>query len=165
MPVSAIVLDSCPGQPRFMETINALVLGVPSKNVLVKAVGAVAAFASVTTTGMLDVLGISELAAWKLWKTLNDPHGVFLLREAALVPRTYIYGPGDTMILESDVELHAKIARERAIVYDVDRTIAEENVKLEKFVGSAHVNHVKFEAERYWGVIEETWGKVGKSLG
>jgi hypothetical protein len=28
---------------------------------------------------------------------------------------------------------------------------------MEEFVGSPHVNHIKFEKERYWRVIKETW--------
>lgn len=167
LPVTAMVLDSCPGQPRFMETINALVLGVPSKNVLLKAVGAVAAVASVSTTAVLDVLGISELAAWKLWKTLNDPYGPFLLKNAydagGVIPRTYIYGPGDTMILVEDVEEHARIGRERAIVHGEERDAADTAIVLEKFEGTAHVNHVKLEKERYWEVIERAWRRTEHS--
>jgi hypothetical protein len=34
---------------------------------------------------------------------------------------------------------------------------ASNYVRMEKFVGSPHVNHVRFEKERYWRIIEETW--------
>ena len=45
------------------------------------------------------------------------------------------------------VEQHAEAARERGF-----------EVRMEKFVGTEHVQHARGETEgRYWGVVRETW--------
>ena len=62
------------------------------------------------------------------------------------VRRTYIYGPGDVLVKWRDIEWHAKDAAKRGF-----------KVRLERFEGSAHVQHVRVDEDRYWRVARETW--------
>lgn len=67
-------------------------------------------------------------------------------RAGTEVRRTYIYGPDDVLIEWRDVEWHAKDAVNKGF-----------KVRLEKFEGSAHVQHVRVDEDRYWRIARETW--------
>ena len=163
LPVDALLLDSCPGIPRFWPTIRALTQGIPSKNPLVKATGTVLAFLSVSLTALLDMTNISEPAVWKLYRKLNDPVDAFLLTglsgeksQLVPVPRTYIFSKSDTMIMDEDVVGHARIATEKLLGEGFSQVEAGYNIHLEEFHGTAHVNHVKNDRDRYWEIVEDT---------
>ncbi|KAH6621672.1 hypothetical protein B0J18DRAFT_369149 [Chaetomium sp. MPI-SDFR-AT-0129] len=63
--------------------------------------------------------------------------------------RTYVYGEGDKLVDWRDVEAHAAEAERKGFA-----------VRREKFEGSAHVAHVRVDADRYWRVVTETWEGV-----
>ena len=168
LPVDALILDSCPGIPRFWPTIRALTQGIPGRNPLVKATGTVLAYLSVSLTALLDITNISEPAVWKLYRRLNDPADAFLLNgvggkksQVTPVPRTYIFSKNDTMILDEDVVGHARVAREKLLSEGVRQLEAERAVRLEEFIGTAHVNHVKIDSDRYWAIVKDTWARRG----
>ncbi|KAK5088224.1 hypothetical protein LTR05_002441 [Lithohypha guttulata] len=171
LPVDALVLDSCPGQPRAVISVNALVQGVPSNNLFIKSAARALAYAAVGATAVVDILNLSEHALWKLYRKLNDANDVFLCRstnseEAAHIrpiPRTYIYSESDLMILAVDVVGHARVAKEKLLAMDIEKNLIEESVKMEEFVGTEHVNHVKSEREGYWGTVQTTWAKAVQS--
>ncbi|KAJ9663818.1 hypothetical protein H2198_000578 [Neophaeococcomyces mojaviensis] len=160
MPVDALILDSAPGQPRFGPTIKALTLGIPSRNPLVKAAATVLAYGSTGMTAVVDVLNISEPAAWKLYRVLNDEHNVFLLNAGNAIPRTYFYSKTDEMIMEEDVVGHAEIGRQKLKEAGFESEKLKEILRLEEFIGTSHVNHIKEEGERYWNVVRETWKRT-----
>lgn len=167
LPVDALLLDSCPGQPRCMPTIAALVQGIPTKNPLVRGAGTILAYTSVGATALLDILNISEPAVWKLYRRLNDPSDVFLWKTLSqektpdrVVPRAYLYSKTDTMIMWGDVVGHARVAKEKLIAEGISSGEVEEVVRLEEFPGTAHVNHVKDHSKQYWSAIKDTWSKA-----
>jgi len=167
LPVDAIVFDSCPGQPRFAPTIKALVQAIPSRNLFIRGIGTTAAYASVTSTGLCHILGISELAASKLYRKLNDPLDVFLLktlpgekRPSRPVPRTYIFSESDDMIMVEDIIGHARIARDQLLVVGVENADVEDVVQLEQFSGTGHVNHIKDGGQKYWDIVQDTWSRT-----
>lgn len=164
MPVDALLLDSCPGQPRFGPTINALVRGIPSQNQVIRCAATVMAYVSVGGTALLDILNISEPAAWKLYRKLNDPIDVFLLKRLrgekkmfVPIPRTYLYSKADDMIMYDDILGHAQIANEKLLAQGLSESEVEDVVQLEEFIGTAHVNHVKTAEHRYWDIVRNTW--------
>lgn len=66
------------------------------------------------------------------------------------VRRTYVYSEEDRLVDYRCVERHAAEARERGF-----------EVRMERFVGTAHVLHARGDGEaRYWGLVEETWEGV-----
>lgn len=158
MPVDALILDSCPGQPRFKPTIDALVQGIPSTNAIARGVATVLSYAATGGTALMDVLNISEPAAWKLYRKLNDPTDVFLLRsEGSAVPRSYLYSKTDIMIMEEDVLGHARVAEQKLSARGISKDDVSRYVKTEEFLNTEHVNHIKYEKERYWDIIRTTW--------
>ena len=167
LPVDALLLDSCPGQPRFAPTIAALTQGIPTKNPLARGVGTILAYAATGATAMMDLLNVYEPAAWKLYRRLNDPDDVFLLRSLSeddassrIVPRTYLYSKSDQMIMWADVIDHATIAKEKLVAQGVTSHEVEVLVRLEEFPNTAHVNHVKDHSKQYWNTVKETWDKA-----
>lgn len=161
MPVDALILDSCPGQPRFQPTIDALVQGIPTKNPVVRGVATVLSYAATGGTALMDVLNISEPAAWKLYRKLNDPNDVFLLRsDGSMIPRTYIYSKSDTMILEEDVLGHARVAKEKLLARGVSESDSVDHISTEEFLNTEHVNHIRYEPERYWAIIRKNWNEA-----
>jgi len=152
LPISAMVLDSTPGVPRWMETASALLQGMP-KSFVAQALGAITTHTTLAVTAFMHHTGIAELATVKLYRTLNDENEAFL---QAHIPRTYIHSAKDTMILSRDVEEHANIAKEKLGQKGAEGDV----VRVEEFVGTAHVNHMASDPARYWRIIQDTWDKA-----
>ncbi|OOQ87912.1 hypothetical protein PEBR_15150 [Penicillium brasilianum] len=163
LPVTSIIFDSCPSMPIFEPMANALALGSPSKNVLIACMARAVAYSIIGITLALEKAGLVTHVATKLYTRLNSTNDVFLTRrdsageQVALhpIPRTYIYGPSDDMIPVDQVIQHADIAIANMSACGVNH--ASKYVTTEEFVGSPHVNHVRFEKERYWNLIKATW--------
>lgn len=51
------------------------------------------------------------------------------------------------MVAFNEVEGHAKDAKAAGF----------EDIRFEVFENTAHVNHAKFEPERYWGAVKAVW--------
>lgn len=155
LPISAMVMDSTPGQPHYSETISALQTSLP-KSFIPYMLGSIYIHTVISSTIVLDRLGIAELATLKLFRTLNDPEGAFLKTN---IPRTYIHSQEDVMILSRDVEAHAATAKERL----AEKGASGDMVVVEEFKGTPHVNHMASDPERYWNIIRSTWAKAKQS--
>lgn len=66
---------------------------------------------------------------------------------AAEVRRAYIYSGEDALVDPRDVEEHAASAARSGFAV----------AAVERFVGSAHVAHVRVDEARYWKVVKNTW--------
>lgn len=166
LPVDALILDSSPGIPRYQATVNAMVHGVPNGNPVLKGAVAALSWVMVSTTGMCEFLGIMEPAGRKLYRKLYDPYDVFLFKgspkaekERTPVPRSYIFSDGDDMIFEVDVVAHAELAMQEMRRNGLSEAEVKDLVRRENFGATAHVNHVKGDADRYWGVVRDTWDR------
>lgn len=164
LPVDAMIIDSAPGIPRFGVTVNAMVHGVPNGSPVLRGVVAMLSWVMVGTTALVEVLGVMEPAARKLYRKLNDPYDVFVFKgvpkaekDRKAVPRTYMFSKTDDMIMEEDVIAHAKLAADELGRSGLSPDEVRELVRLEEFAGTAHVNHVKGNADKYWGGVKETW--------
>jgi hypothetical protein len=60
LPISAIVMDSTPGQPHWQETANALLQGMP-KSFLAQTIGAISIHSTLAMTTIMHHTGIAEL--------------------------------------------------------------------------------------------------------
>jgi hypothetical protein len=162
LPITSIIFDSCPSMPKLNPLANSLALGFPSKIMAISMVTRVVAYGLVGLTLFLQKFGLVTHSSTKLYRVLNSANNVFLMRSVSAgeahrcpIPRTYIYGPDDIMVTMDQVIQHADIAIANMLACGVDQ--ASKFVTMEEFVGSPHVNHIKFEKERYWRVIKETW--------
>ncbi|KAL4257767.1 TMEM53 family protein [Pleurotus pulmonarius] len=74
-----------------------------------------------------------------------------LLVASADAPRLYVYSDKDEMVRAEVVEKHVR--RVRGLGY---------TTRVEKFVGSRHVQHARSDPDRYWGAVRETWSEACK---
>ncbi|RDL40660.1 uncharacterized protein BP5553_00639 [Venustampulla echinocandica] len=143
LPVSAMVLDSCPGKASYEGTQRAFAIGMP-KNVFLRVLGLflVGIFLRLLKV-YCTVLGKMNMIE-RLRKVLNDKA---LFDTAA--PRTYIYSEGDDMVDWRDVDEHAEEATKKGYT-----------VELEKYHDSGHAAHMVKDGERYWTIIQRLWNTV-----
>ncbi|KAL4941417.1 hypothetical protein BDV06DRAFT_181418 [Aspergillus oleicola] len=87
LPVTALVLDSCPGAPSAMLSANAMIRSLP-KSLLIKIIGVALIYCAVGVVGLLDSLGVYENVISKTRRALNNPSGCFLRADTA---RIYLY--------------------------------------------------------------------------
>ena len=155
LPINALIMDSTPGYPNGALAVKALVQGLP-KLPLMNILGPAFVHATVATSGIFHMLGISELAVNKVWRTTKDIDGPFLSDK---IPRTYIFSNADDVIGEEDVKKHARESIKA--LEDAGFSDAAKNVQCEEFVGTSHVNHMLKNSDRYWKLVKDTWEKAG----
>jgi hypothetical protein len=140
LPIQALVLDSAPGRATFWRSVWTMLLTLPRQRYLrpplflisVLIIGAV--WLVTHLTGATDVIE-------RVRQDLNNTR--LMEREAR---RCYIYSDADESVESKDVEDHAEDARRRGWI-----------ASTEKFVGSAHVGHLRLDSVRYWKIVQELW--------
>ncbi|KAM7189428.1 Eukaryotic protein of unknown function (DUF829) domain containing protein [Naviculisporaceae sp. PSN 640] len=153
-PRHAIVFDSTPGLFRYQASIIVMTQGIKSGLVRLL-VTPLFHFFSAWYWFFHIFLGrwIPRLKGFL--ETVADRHNDLSPelggRALTEVRRSYIYGPGDDVIWEEHVEGHAEDAKQKGLA----------QVRLERFVGTKHVQHVRGDEERYWRIVKETWEGVG----
>ncbi|GAA5882670.1 hypothetical protein JCM16303_006537 [Sporobolomyces ruberrimus] len=137
----SIIFDSCPGKSSLLVTMRAF--SAPIRSKLLK----------IPTMGFLALLhGFISFYNFILRKPpiLNRLYSYLNLPTTLpRVPRLYIYSKPDELIPYKDVEAHGRTAREELGV----------EVRMEEFVGTSHVGHLRGDPERYWKCVEEVWRK------
>ncbi|KAL4778257.1 hypothetical protein BJX76DRAFT_343752 [Aspergillus varians] len=143
LPVTRLILDSCPGAPSAILSANAIILALPQSPLnLIKLLGAVLIYAVVATVALLDALGLYENAISKTRRALNRSPECFLMPG---VRRVYLYSRTDAMVPWSDILDHAAEARRLLGLLGG----SEDLVSTTEFAGSAHVEHLAVAAEEY----------------
>ncbi|BGO98833.1 hypothetical protein RTG_01033 [Rhodotorula toruloides ATCC 204091] len=143
IPARAFVFDSCPGLSTLSSTMAAFTAPIKSAFLRYPAMAVVA-----MVYGVLRLYGVifrKTPVLQRLSDYLNSP-------ALPSVPRLYLYSPSDLLIRHTDVEKHTALARSVAGVQDV---------RLEKFEGTAHVAHARKEGERYWSAVQRLWEESG----
>ncbi|KAL4789401.1 hypothetical protein BDV19DRAFT_26016 [Aspergillus venezuelensis] len=137
LPVTSLVLDSCPGAPSAILSANAMILALP-KTLLVKVLGAALIYSVVGAVALLDSLGVYRNVIAKTRRALNDPSSCFLKPGTR---RMYLYSQSDVMVPWRDIVDHA----------DEARRVAEGrcSVQAVEFDGSGHVGHLPVCGDRY----------------
>lgn len=145
LPVSALLLDSTPGHPRYLRLCNALNKSLPRVPVL-RHTGLVfgSAVLGAIWVSYRFVKGRNNNVITRTRRRLNDGT---LFHTAA--PRCYLYSEEDALIAAEDVHEHAVESAEAGI------PVAEV-----LFEGSGHVEHAKRSPERYWEAVNETWTRA-----
>ncbi|KAH6681671.1 hypothetical protein B0J14DRAFT_220428 [Halenospora varia] len=144
LPVTAMVLDSCPGHATYEATYQAFTVGLP-KSFIGQTIGALFfRLALFLYFGGYMVMGI-ENAVERARREANDKT---LLDIDA--PRIYVYSVADKFVTWQDVEKHAKEAKE--IGYTVEA--------MEKYEDTPHAGHMISDEKRYWAAVQKLWSTV-----
>ncbi|KAF5020242.1 hypothetical protein F66182_7720 [Fusarium sp. NRRL 66182] len=134
IPRHAVVMDSCPGYFNWKRNHHVISLGLPPYLYPLVWVFLASAWVWYIPWGRTEPQEANALA-------LNTKERIS--RETT---RAYIYGDADQSVGWEDVESHARQAKERGAA-----------VRMERFIGGAHVSHIRIDADRYWSVVQETW--------
>ncbi|TLS23699.1 uncharacterized protein PpBr36_06116 [Pyricularia pennisetigena] len=143
LPPHVMIMDSCPGQFSYRRTLAVLNVGLPFWTRLL--------LAPVFHAFIVCYYLAFYVSPW------GRRRGPSLARNAAAHndrsvkgdgerARAYIYSDVDEFIASRDVERHAAQAKQMGLP-----------VRLEKFVGSPHVAHMRTDEDRYWSIVQETW--------
>ncbi|KAF2675149.1 hypothetical protein BT63DRAFT_420371 [Microthyrium microscopicum] len=144
LPVSAIVLDSTPGLPRFGKTCEAFVKSLPMHNSW--PVWLIGWFLAGLILGIIwglycGIKGYHNNVISKTRRRLNDQQ--YWNLETS---RCYLYSKSDELIHWEDIKSHAEDANERGIpVWSVC------------FDTSLHCRHEQEDRPAYWEAVMRTW--------
>lgn len=142
LPRHVTVYDSAPGRFQWQRSVTAFMASAawasaPVRLAMLVFVNALFAFywAAHVPWGRPGYLD-------RTWLAQNDRAA-----NAAEAHRAYIYSNEDKLVDARDIEEHAASAVRNGFVV----------AAMEKFVGSAHVAHVRVDESRYWGIVKNTW--------
>ncbi|KAK3319783.1 hypothetical protein B0T19DRAFT_467522 [Cercophora scortea] len=155
LPLSALILDSAPGTPRYSSNVAAFHRSLPP-NRLVRAVGLPlgASVLAVTWALFSVVVGYDNNLISRTRRALND--AALWGDGLASVPRTYLFSEADDLIWWEDVEEHG---------VDSARVVGVRCL-LVKFSGTKHCGHARGNEEVYWGAVRRTWeARGGRATG
>jgi hypothetical protein len=130
-----MVLDSTPGKFHWNRVHETYAAMAPRWMSLVLHVG-------IALVVVLNALSLSQM--FPLPKMMAALNSESITKQQKR--RTYIFSGTDKMIAAEDVKAHGEEAREKGF-----------EVRFEDFGESAHVQHMRSDPERYWGVVRETW--------
>jgi len=140
LPVSASIFDSAPGKAAADTAYAGMSLGIPKTPVL-REVLIVFLWAWIYAYGFLMYFGVPTSIETNR-RLLNDSM-LFVKGK-----RCYVYSKEDRIVQDWAVLEHAEEAKVKGW-----------DVRTEQFSGP-HVAHAVKEKERYWGIVEETFGAM-----
>ncbi|KAA8915056.1 hypothetical protein FN846DRAFT_770516 [Sphaerosporella brunnea] len=144
LPVRALVLDSAPSSADLYTVVCGLVSSLRALPWWRRYVATALAWVRMYLLGkLLAAFGVRNPIE-RVRAGLNSGEGWSGER------RVYVYGPGDEVVKEEDVESHASEAEMSGCT-----------VRRERFVGTGHVAHVRADEERYWAVVGSAWTGAG----
>jgi hypothetical protein len=143
LPLSAVVLDSTPGRLHYGRAIAAYEVALP-KNPVLHLLGLIGLHLFLWAYYVVYALFRWDDVLTVMFRELNDKS---LFPEDA--PRLYIYSKEDNMILDEDVEDHAKEAEKKGW-----------SCTLSKFEGTGHVAHMMSDPKRYWAAVKALWDEI-----
>ncbi|KNZ73384.1 Transmembrane protein 53 [Termitomyces sp. J132] len=141
--ICAFVLDSCPGLGTMQHVKNSITPLVrnPVLRTLFRGLIVWLFYYSAIMKRLFNSENLFEI----LKQDLNRPNLLPWTRKST--PRLYLCSKADTMVAFHEVEDHMKNAKAAGF----------KDVRFEVFVNTPHVNHAKFEPERYWGAVKAVW--------
>ena len=141
LPVTGMILDSCPGKPDYLSGLAAFSVGLPKAGpfrfILISLIHILLMFFYILNR-LLPNRNLLE----SLRQRLNDS-ALFPLR----TPRAYFYSKTDKMVRWEHIDSHAMDARKLSW-----------QVNQEMFDGSAHVGHLVSDSTRYWKSVQNIGG-------
>jgi hypothetical protein len=142
LPIQALVLDSAPGRATFWLSVWTTLLTLPRQWYLRLPLFVLSVMIVGTIWLASQLTGAGDVVE-QVRQDLNDTR---LMAHGAR--RCYIYSDADESVKAKDVEDHVDEARRKGWV-----------ASTEKFLGSPHVGHMRFDSARYWKIVEELWDR------
>ncbi|PNP73791.1 hypothetical protein FNYG_12981 [Fusarium nygamai] len=148
MPHTLTVYDSTPGTPHLTwdnlkRFSHAMALGLAAKLHLPFIIAQVLCAWFFVLIHVFDYLAGRESAPKFSHRIFTDEKW-----ESKKSTRLFLYGKGDFLIPWQHIEGYMAVSREAG--YPSEGLVFE----------SGHVEHMKKDPERYWGVIQESWGRA-----
>jgi hypothetical protein len=141
IPVKALVFDSCPGDSSMRSGVAAFTAGI--SNVITRFLAIPLVWTVLSIFKWVTILSRRPDPFMELAAGMNN--SAFFPTTAK---RMYIYSTNDQMVRYQAVEGHAKVASD---------LLGEDAVRVEKYINSPHVSHMKTDPTRYWGAIQKLW--------
>ncbi|KAG8963106.1 hypothetical protein FRC03_003382 [Tulasnella sp. 419] len=135
----AVILDSCPGDSNLIGGIRAFTAGIRNK-IFQYLAKFIVGFVLVVVVAVFKIARLPDLFE-VMREDLLDPR--FLPHASH---RAYMYSVRDHLVPADAVEAHLQASRDKGIA-----------VRAEKYERTAHVNHMKENPEKYWGIVRDTW--------
>ncbi|TAQ87589.1 hypothetical protein B7494_g4105 [Chlorociboria aeruginascens] len=139
LPITKLILDSSPGRLKAVASVRAFAVSLP-KNFTLRWIGLILLYVFYGMLRLQYMITRNVDIIERLRRALFDDK-LFGERE-----RLYIYSVGDEMVEWNDVEEHAAEAEKRGF-----------GVKVEKYPGSGHCQHLMYDPERYWDAVQKLW--------
>ncbi|KAF4581795.1 hypothetical protein EYR40_002813 [Pleurotus pulmonarius] len=137
----ALVVDSAPGESQYASMLSFFTIPLRTRTARLATTAAFSlayvVYASIATAFGVDFF--TEMHAFMAEPSVLPGRG-------GEIPRLYVYSDKDEMVRAKAVEEHVR--RVRGLGY---------TARVEKFVGSQHVQHARSDPDRYWGAVWETW--------
>ncbi|KFY19870.1 hypothetical protein V491_04154 [Pseudogymnoascus sp. VKM F-3775] len=139
LPANTIIYDSLPGTARFKQGLATFSLGLPATWYLRMPMQLMFSILLLFCYILPQILG-QKISALVIFNSIRPE---FIRKEAK---RCYIYSDGDEVVLDRDVEEHAREAERNGL-----------SVEMVKFDGTSHVGHMRSDPARYWGIVKRSW--------
>ncbi|OBT76621.1 hypothetical protein VF21_05286 [Pseudogymnoascus sp. 05NY08] len=146
IPLTGLILDSCPGSPSFTKAYNAATYSLPATQPI-NLLGQTLLLPLIGALSSLQAIGIVSSVS-DLRRELND------LVTFGLVPRLYLHSSGDEVVGVEDVASHAEEIMGKGV-----------SVRREVWSRAAHCALPVEDSERYWRVVGEFVAGAGGGYG
>ncbi|EAW08460.1 TMEM53 family protein [Aspergillus clavatus NRRL 1] len=140
--VSSMIIDSAPGKATISAALKAFSFALP-KMWLLRYLSQFLLYVFLVVGSLVRKLTRTSDAVSIARDAINDRHLLQGSGPNDSPKRCYIYSDADELANWQDVETHAYDAQSKGWV-----------VQREKFIGSAHVCHMRSDPERYWGIVK-----------
>lgn len=156
----AIILDSVPSHAGIMQRGSGYVTSI--KNPFIRSVAAIPASIAFSTLLASLYLLRSRLSFYTMNSRLLSKDIIPGLSDYSTL-RLYFYSEGDEVVVCRDVEAHLRQLREELGADQRRRSFGRfdkcsDPINVEKFgLDSAHISHVRTDAERYWAAVDRLW--------
>lgn len=152
LPISACILDSTPGRPKYTSNLTAYRRSLPA-NPILRAISLPLGAVVLAVTWLIFAVfvGKEENVISRTRRALNDER----LWDVKGSARTYVFSQADELIAWRDVEDHAVEAAE---VLGLTSLVV-------RYEGSGHCAHVREDEGVYWGAVRRTWDVTAGEAG
>ncbi|MCJ1440976.1 MAG: hypothetical protein MMC23_001462 [Stictis urceolatum] len=142
IPAKAAILDSAPGLAAMGPGLRSFTVGLPEAWYIIWPLKAIFALLIVVLYSVPTFLGMKSLDV-RMRDMVNSTEPEFLPKRAK---RVYVFSDADDSIPMDHVLSHAEEARGKGI-----------GVQTEVWKGTGHVEHMRKDPERYWGIVKGAW--------
>ena len=138
LPAKALLIDSAPGHTSVSRAHKALSYSFP-KFFVFRILSSILTWAGLLLARLYGKLRGIKPPSQRAVEALNDTSLIDIGAK-----KCYLYSETDELIPWKDVEEHAAEAKQRGW-----------EVSWEKFIGSAHVSHMRTDPKRYWEIVSK----------